>query len=94
MSDTEKRYDIAGTGSMVVDAIHMTPRVIGSDQKILLRTGEDGQVVRRLSSKAPPGQVDEDPHPTKRCRTNGSRSAMRSAMAGCAHTARAAVEQQ
>ena len=48
MSDTEKRYDIAGTGSMVVDAIHMTPRVIGSDQKILLRTGEDGQVVRRL----------------------------------------------
>lgn len=45
---TEKRVDVAGTGSMVVDSIHLAPHIAGPDQKALLRPAEDGQVARRL----------------------------------------------
>ena len=48
MSEAEKRYDVAGTGSMVVDAIHLTPRILASDGKVLLQPDEQGRVVRRL----------------------------------------------
>ena len=36
---SEKRYDVVGTGSMVVDSIHMTPGLAGPDEKALLRPG-------------------------------------------------------
>ena len=45
-----KRYDVAGIGSMVVDAIHRVPRLGGPDQKILLEAyppGSGSQVVLR-----------------------------------------------
>lgn len=48
MSGDAKTWDVAGTGSMVVDEIHLTKRILGADEKSLLRTDEEGSVVRRL----------------------------------------------
>lgn len=48
MSDAAKTWDVAGTGSMVVDEIHLAPRILGADEKSLLRADERGEVVRRL----------------------------------------------
>ncbi len=45
---SEKRYDVVGIGSMVVDTIHLTPRVAGPDEKALLRAAGDGVIARRL----------------------------------------------
>ena len=43
-----RRFDLAGTGSMVVDLICSTPRFIGEDEKILLEGRAPEPVVRRL----------------------------------------------
>ncbi len=43
-----KTWDVAGTGSMVVDEIHLAKRILGADEKSLLRADEHGSVVRRL----------------------------------------------
>jgi sugar/nucleoside kinase (ribokinase family)/D-arabinose 5-phosphate isomerase GutQ len=43
-----KRYDVAGTGSMVVDEIFLAKRIVAADQKGLLRADETGRVARRL----------------------------------------------
>ena len=48
MSGDAKTWDVAGTGSMVVDEIHLAPRILGADEKSLLRADEHGDVVRRL----------------------------------------------
>ncbi len=45
---SEKRYDVVGIGSMVVDSVHMTPRVAGPDEKALLCAASDGAIARRL----------------------------------------------
>ncbi len=42
------RYDVVGTGSMVVDLICTTPRFVGEDEKVLLEPQDAGPVVRRL----------------------------------------------
>ncbi len=42
------RYDVAGTGSMVVDLICSTPHFIGEDQKVLLDAADGGAPLRRL----------------------------------------------
>jgi arabinose-5-phosphate isomerase len=44
----ETRFDLVGIGSMVVDLIYRTPRIIGSEEKIALGTHETGQVVKKL----------------------------------------------
>ncbi len=41
-------YDLAGTGSMVVDLICSTPRFIGEDEKVLLEGRAPEPAVRRL----------------------------------------------
>jgi arabinose-5-phosphate isomerase len=43
-----KRLDLAGTGSMVVDRLCETPRMVGPDEKVLLRPDPEGGVVRQL----------------------------------------------
>jgi len=43
-----KRYDVAGTGSMVVDEIFLAKRIVAADEKGLLRADESGRVARRL----------------------------------------------
>jgi len=48
MSESSKIWDVAGTGSMVVDEIHLAKRILGADEKSLLRADERGNVVRRL----------------------------------------------
>ncbi len=48
MSGAEKRYDLAGIGSMVVDAIHLVPRILHADEKLLLQSDADGHTVQRL----------------------------------------------
>lgn len=48
MSPRAKSWDVAGTGSMVVDEIHLAKRILGADEKSLLRSDERGNVVRRL----------------------------------------------
>ena len=48
MSAASERFDVAGCGSMVVDAIHSAPRIIGPDEKIALQPDADGVVVRRF----------------------------------------------
>lgn len=48
MSASTKTWDVAGTGSMVVDEIHLAKRILGADEKSLLRTDARGSVVRRL----------------------------------------------
>ncbi len=45
---SEKRYDVVGIGSMVVDSIHMTPHLAGPDEKALLRAAANGEIARRL----------------------------------------------
>jgi arabinose-5-phosphate isomerase len=47
-SASAKSWDVAGTGSMVVDEIHLVKRILGADEKSLLRADENGSVVRRL----------------------------------------------
>lgn len=44
----EKRFDLVGIGSMVVDMIYRTPRIIGSEEKISLQSYPSGEVVRKL----------------------------------------------
>ncbi|MBK9313991.1 MAG: SIS domain-containing protein [Acidobacteria bacterium] len=44
----EKRFDIVGIGSMVVDLIYRTPRIIGGEEKIALQRYETGEPVRKL----------------------------------------------
>ena len=57
----EKRFDLVGIGSMVVDMIYRTPRIIGSEEKISLQSYPSGEVVRKLlgesASTTSPGQV-------------------------------------
>lgn len=48
MSANAKSWDVAGTGSMVVDEIHLVKRILGADEKSLLRADESGSSVRRL----------------------------------------------
>ena len=48
MSANPKSWDVAGTGSMVVDEIHLVKRILGADEKSLLRADESGSSVRRL----------------------------------------------
>ena len=48
VSEAAKSWDVAGTGSMVVDEIHLVTRILGADEKSLLRADEQGSVVRRL----------------------------------------------
>lgn len=48
MSGRAARFDVAGIGSMVVDAIHSAPRIIGPDEKVSLEAGAGGAVVRRF----------------------------------------------
>jgi arabinose-5-phosphate isomerase len=43
-----KSWDVAGTGSMVVDEIHLVKRILAADEKSLLRADEQGASVRRL----------------------------------------------
>ena len=43
-----KRFDVAGTGSMVVDEIFLTRRIVAADEKGLLRADESGRIARRL----------------------------------------------
>ena len=42
---SEKSLDLAGTGSMVVDRLCSTPRLIGPDEKVLLQPDSQGRVV-------------------------------------------------
>lgn len=44
----EKRFDLVGIGSMVVDMIYRTPRIIGSEEKISLQRYPSGEAVRKL----------------------------------------------
>jgi sugar/nucleoside kinase (ribokinase family) len=44
----EKRFDLVGIGSMVVDLIYCTPRIIGSEEKIALLKHETGEIIRKL----------------------------------------------
>ena len=48
MSASSKTWDVAGTGSMVVDEIHLAKRILGADEKSLLRADERGNVVQRM----------------------------------------------
>jgi len=43
----ERRFDVAGTGSMVVDEIHLAKRIVSADEKGLLRADSSGRVVQR-----------------------------------------------
>jgi len=45
---TEKRFDLVGIGSMVVDLIYRTPRIIGSEEKIALSRYENGTTTKML----------------------------------------------
>lgn len=44
----EKRFDLVGIGSMVVDLIYRTPRIIGSEEKIALGKHSSGEAVKML----------------------------------------------
>jgi len=44
----EKRFDLVGIGSMVVDLIYRTPRIIGNEEKIALSKYENGTTVKML----------------------------------------------
>ncbi len=44
----EKRFDLVGIGSMVVDLIYRTPRIIGSEEKIALDKYNSGEAVKML----------------------------------------------
>ena len=47
MSEAEDRLDAVGIGSMVVDRVHRAPRILGSDEKGILRDLGHGDPVRR-----------------------------------------------
>ena len=42
------RFDVVGTGSMVVDVIHLVPRIIGPEEKLLVEASDSSPIVRRL----------------------------------------------
>ena len=44
----EKILDLVGIGSMVVDLIYRTPRIIGGEEKIALEKYDTGEVVKKL----------------------------------------------
>ena len=44
---SEKSLDLAGTGSMVVDRLCATTRLIGADEKVLLRPDSQGRIVNQ-----------------------------------------------
>lgn len=44
----ETRFDLVGIGSMVVDLIYRTPRIIGSEEKIALAKYDNGETTRKL----------------------------------------------
>ncbi len=44
----EKRFDLVGIGSMVVDLIYRTPRIIGAEEKMALGKYPTGEVVKKL----------------------------------------------
>src|SRR5215475_8789608 len=44
----EKRFDLVGIGSMVVDLIYRSPRIIGGEEKIALDKYETGEVVKKF----------------------------------------------
>lgn len=44
----EKRFDLVGIGSMVVDLIYRTPRIIGNEEKIALSKYENGSTTKML----------------------------------------------
>ncbi len=44
----EKRFDLVGIGSMVVDLIYRTPRIIGNEEKIALDRHNDGSTTQKL----------------------------------------------
>src|SRR5215475_14164542 len=44
----EKDFDLVGIGSMVVDLIYRTPRIIGSEEKIALGKYDSGEAVKML----------------------------------------------
>jgi arabinose-5-phosphate isomerase len=46
--NTEKHLDLVGVGSMVVDLIYRTPRIIGGEEKIALGKYETGETVKTL----------------------------------------------
>jgi arabinose-5-phosphate isomerase len=43
-----ERYDVVGTGSMVVDVIHLVPRIVGPDEKLLVEPEAGVEPVRRF----------------------------------------------
>jgi len=43
------RYDVAGTGSMVVDEIHLAKRIVAAEEKGLLRADASGNVVQYVA---------------------------------------------
>ncbi|HEX9001289.1 MAG TPA: PfkB family carbohydrate kinase, partial [Blastocatellia bacterium] len=44
----EKRFDLVGIGSMVVDLIYRTPRIIGDEEKIALTKYDNGATTKML----------------------------------------------
>ncbi len=44
----EKEFDLVGIGSMVVDLIYRTPRIIGAEEKIILGRYPSGEPMRKL----------------------------------------------
>jgi len=42
------RLDLAGIGSMVVDELYRSPRILGPEEKAILRPFEDGARSRRF----------------------------------------------
>ncbi|MFN0107546.1 MAG: carbohydrate kinase family protein, partial [Blastocatellia bacterium] len=44
----ERRFDLVGIGSMVVDLMYKTPRIIGSEEKIALEPFDDGSMMQML----------------------------------------------
>jgi arabinose-5-phosphate isomerase len=47
VSPDARRFDVAGTGSMVVDEIHLAKRIVAAEEKGLLRADASGRVVQR-----------------------------------------------
>ena len=46
MSGPGQRLDVVGIGSMVVDRVHRAPRILGGDEKGILRPVAGGEPVR------------------------------------------------
>jgi sugar/nucleoside kinase (ribokinase family)/D-arabinose 5-phosphate isomerase GutQ len=44
----EKRFDVVGIGSMVVDLIYRVPRIAGAEEKVILNCYPDGKHERKL----------------------------------------------